>query len=248
MVVINVFIFPILVSLWFSLAFLLTYGIALKHNHVTIKTVPYISDSGTFSPESCIFGQMINIGALLLLFVMYVRYLFIKELYRNYDLSDSILEINKIAAKIGVASVFGLSIVANFQESNVLTIHIFGAAVGFGFGCVHIILQTLLTDEIYPVSGTKGILYARRACSALCAISFSITILSAAIAFPQYKGSNIAKWGKDDGGYIFHLISTSSEWITVTSGLGFFFTYAPEFQKIYLHEPILCIKTADYNC
>lgn len=30
-----------------------------------VPTVPYISDAATYSPESCVFGQMINIGSVL---------------------------------------------------------------------------------------------------------------------------------------------------------------------------------------
>lgn len=30
-----------------------------------VPTVPYISDAATYSPESCIFGQLINIGSVL---------------------------------------------------------------------------------------------------------------------------------------------------------------------------------------
>lgn len=243
---INLFVFPVLVFLWFPLTFSLTYGLAITLNHVG-SMVPYICDSGAFSPESCIFGQMVNVGAFLVLFVIYGRYLFIKELYRTYDLSDTILYVNRIAGKAGVASVIGMTIVANFQETNVLPIHIFGAAVGLGFGCVYIILQTFLTDEIYPLSATRSILFARKACSALAAISFSITILFATLAFPQYRGSYLARWGRDDGGNLcmFHMVSTSAEWITVLAGILFFLTYAPEFQKLYLYEPVICIQTTD---
>lgn len=37
---------------------------AVLEGHV-VPTVPYISDAATYSPESCIFGQLINIGSVL---------------------------------------------------------------------------------------------------------------------------------------------------------------------------------------
>ena len=35
---------------------------------------PYISDTGTFPPESCIFAQLLNFGALLVGIIVYIRY------------------------------------------------------------------------------------------------------------------------------------------------------------------------------
>lgn len=41
-----------------------SYIVAVLEGHV-VPTVPYISDAATYSPESCIFGQLINIGSVL---------------------------------------------------------------------------------------------------------------------------------------------------------------------------------------
>lgn len=40
------------------------YSIAVLLGH-TAPEFPYISDTGTQSPESCIFGQALNLGAFL---------------------------------------------------------------------------------------------------------------------------------------------------------------------------------------
>ena len=40
------------------------YGIAVGGKHVE-PGFPYISDTGTYPPESCVFGQLMNLGALL---------------------------------------------------------------------------------------------------------------------------------------------------------------------------------------
>lgn len=47
------------------------YTIAVLNEHVD-PAFPYISDTGSYSPESCIFGQLVNIAA------------FISE-YKSYD-------------------------------------------------------------------------------------------------------------------------------------------------------------------
>ncbi len=36
--------------------------------------LPYISDTGTYPPESCIFAQFLNMGALLIGIDVYIRY------------------------------------------------------------------------------------------------------------------------------------------------------------------------------
>lgn len=41
-----------------------SYIAAVLQGHV-VPTVPYISDAATYSPESCVFGQLINIGSVL---------------------------------------------------------------------------------------------------------------------------------------------------------------------------------------
>lgn len=40
-----------------------SYGISIHNNH-TDKWLPFISDTGNLSPESCIFGQLLNLSAL----------------------------------------------------------------------------------------------------------------------------------------------------------------------------------------
>jgi hypothetical protein len=41
-----------------------SYIASIVQNHVG-PDVPYISDAATYSPESCIFGQLINTGCVL---------------------------------------------------------------------------------------------------------------------------------------------------------------------------------------
>ena len=57
------FIIYILVSL-LPIAFILTYLVAVLFGHV-VPGFPYISDTGTLPPESCIFGQFLTIGVFL---------------------------------------------------------------------------------------------------------------------------------------------------------------------------------------
>ena len=40
----------------------------------TEMSLPYISDTGAYPPESCIFAQFLNLGALLIGVDVYIRY------------------------------------------------------------------------------------------------------------------------------------------------------------------------------
>jgi hypothetical protein len=72
---------------------------------------------------------------------MYIRYRQICEYYRSYALAPAVIKQNKVALWIGFLSCFGLSLVANFQETNVIVVHLTGAFLCFGLGTVYIWLQ-----------------------------------------------------------------------------------------------------------
>lgn len=48
----------------FCTLFTYRYIAAILEGHV-VPAVPYISDAATYSPESCVFGQLINLGSVL---------------------------------------------------------------------------------------------------------------------------------------------------------------------------------------
>ena len=71
------------------------------------------SDTGTTIPASCIFGQILDIGAIILLFLSYTRYLHLKieidEVNRKFVLA------NKLSLILGIVASIGATIVGNFQ-------------------------------------------------------------------------------------------------------------------------------------
>jgi len=78
--------------------------------------------------------------------VMYVRYRQIYEYYQSCELSPAVVKLNKVALWTGFLSCFGLSLVANFQETNVIVIHLTGAFLCFGLGTVYIWLQVSMRN------------------------------------------------------------------------------------------------------
>lgn len=66
-------IFPVFIVIYVPVSFFITYGIAVYNGNVK-PDFPYISDTGAMPPESCVFGQLLNIAAVVAMFVFYIRY------------------------------------------------------------------------------------------------------------------------------------------------------------------------------
>ncbi len=65
--------YPLFTALLLPFTFLATYLVAIGLNHTEVDW-PYISDTSASPPESCIFSQLVNVGALFLGIVVYIRY------------------------------------------------------------------------------------------------------------------------------------------------------------------------------
>lgn len=63
-VLVNLHYLPIFLFVSLPSVFILTYIIAVMLGHVEAG-FPYISDTATYAPESCIFSQFINMFAML---------------------------------------------------------------------------------------------------------------------------------------------------------------------------------------
>lgn len=68
--------------------------------------------------------------------IIYLKYGQIKYMISKKAVA-SIDGLNKSALIIGLLFCFGMSIVANFQETNMIVIHWIGATMIFGFGSVY---------------------------------------------------------------------------------------------------------------
>ena len=69
---------PIITGLLFVVTCGITYAWSVSLHHVPAM-FPFISDTGTFAPESCFFGEMLNIGAILIAVTVYLRHLELRD-------------------------------------------------------------------------------------------------------------------------------------------------------------------------
>ena len=152
--------------------------------------VPYISDAATYSPESCIFGQLINTGCVLLMLTIYTRYRQISHVMHHHEvLKTALYKLNRKSFYVGLASSYGISIVANFQETNVRLMHYIGAFTCVGCGTLYLWLQTVISYQIEPFISLKRAFY-RLILSMFCFIFFVIVAVCGVISHIEFNGSD----------------------------------------------------------
>lgn len=83
---------------------------------------------------------------LLFFFAVFVT-MYIQFRYVRNSLNAHLIVIsswwNKIGAVCGTVACFGISLVANFQESPLATVHFIGAMMAFGIGSVYFLIQVI---------------------------------------------------------------------------------------------------------
>lgn len=254
----KVYLFPLAVFLLFQSTFICTYIAAVLQGHV-VPTIPYISDAATYSPESCVFGQFINMGCVLLGIVIYIRYRQIEQLLSHHpELIESTDKLNRLAVWLGILSCLGCSIVANFQETNVRFVHFGGAFTCFGVGTAYFWIQAYITYNIHPFVGSLKLANLRLGLAALCTVFFIIVAVTGIISHILFEGQDPRKWYPSDGGWKYHVASSISEWIVATIFCFYILSFTDEFKLLsFDHPPIsivgyenieTTISNDDLNC
>ena len=201
---------------------------------------PYISDTGVHVPESCIFSQLLNLAAFLVALTIAVRYKQVEQQCRDnlIPCANKVFALNKWSFFAGLISSAGLSIVANFQELQLFTVHMIGAFSAFGFGLIYCAIQTRLSYYMYPIV-QSGLTLAR--CRLFLTILLAITYITSSVFGPisikYFHGTDTTHWEPSDGGYIYHVISSVCEWISAMSIDFFILSFAHEFKFMSISSP-----------
>ncbi|KAF7658199.1 hypothetical protein LDENG_00015950 [Lucifuga dentata] len=210
---------PVFLVIWSSSTFIISYLIAVFKHDVPV-VFPFISDTATNPPESCIFGLMTFISACTGILTIYARYKFVEKLSGETSMVSP--HLNKAAFWIGMASCLGMCVVATFQETAVREVHDVGALLFFLSGVLYLILQSVISFHTYPYGSFTTVCYAR--------------VMIATIAFLAFFPTVICYFlGKDNA---FYLASPVSEWIVAFSFICFFLTYIDDFKLFTLQLKI----------
>lgn len=235
----RLYIVPLVLFLSLPITFLITYSIAVENKHVPVW-FPYISETGDFPPESCIFSILLNIEAFVMFVCIYVRYL---QVYHYPELYPSAPEVNQkinLAGLIlGWFSCLGLDLVANFQEMYVMSVHMIGAMMCFGCGTIYFITQAWISYKM-PKLASKRLIIIRCVLVAICVVATITTITTGSIAVSKVTGPKPEKkepWDKTRGGWDWYIASTVSEWVLCVTYSFLICTFVPEFYDLELVAP-----------
>ncbi|CAL8106864.1 unnamed protein product [Calicophoron daubneyi] len=219
--------------IWFGTAmigcFAITYAMSTSANDVSIL-FPYISDTGTLVPESCVFAQLLNICACLGGLCGYCWYG--HQVYRieTLDCTKPHSKFARLTLGFGFVAALGISIVANFQETTVNVVHLIGALMTFGFGTVYCACVSH-ASRVY-LGAPRWLWILRSILSFIDAVCFVITIAFIYLAGVTHHPPE--KWDPDEPGYLFHSISVSCEWFMAACFIAFFFTMIYELRDYTL--------------
>ena len=181
------------------LSFVLGYSISvsLKKVHYLF---PYISDTGTTTPASSYFGLCLNLASVFAAISMYFQHSYLEK-QPNVLTTPKLHMINDVALFLGGLSAFGIMLVANFQETSVLFLHLVGATMTFALGNVYCWIHTYLTHVTSDAGGgsVKKIVILRAVLSAFSTIGFFLTMIGANMASAAHGGSGVIhlKWTSD---------------------------------------------------
>ncbi|XP_063678240.1 DNA damage-regulated autophagy modulator protein 2-like isoform X4 [Bolinopsis microptera] len=228
---------PFLLTLLIGGGIVMCYCMAVAYGHVE-AAFPYISDTGTFPPESCVFTLFLNCAAVVLLAIFTLKYLHVVQY--NRQCSSAVTRINTAALVIGYVAAFGIMVVGAFQETNVLAVHVLGAMMAFIGGTVYMFLIASLgfrRDVNFGVD-ERGYAKARLFMAFLSAISFIISMTASCVAWYQWvpfdPDSKSKLWNERDKGYNIHLVATAFEWVMALDLLAFLMTFSQELHIIQL--------------
>nr|XP_033774658.1 DNA damage-regulated autophagy modulator protein 2 isoform X2 [Geotrypetes seraphini] len=229
--------FPSALVVWSAATFIFSYVTAVLMKDVDLL-VPYISDTGSIAPERCLFGVMLTISAFLGVVTMFVRY---KQVEALIPLEVTIRRWNKTGLALGMISCFGLCIVANFQKTVFIYVHVLGGILSFGFGALYISIQTILSYKMQPHIHGKQIFWIRLVVLLWCWFSAASMFFSTVVLHSEIHGVEVLKklhWDPQEKGFTAHIICTVSEWSLAFSFVTFFFTYIRDFQNICIHVQV----------
>ncbi|XP_030754609.1 DNA damage-regulated autophagy modulator protein 2-like [Sitophilus oryzae] len=234
------YVLPIIEGLWFPVTFAITYTIGVLKKDIP-AVFPYVSDTGAWSIEKCIFSFMLGLGSLLMFSIIYIRYRQVKELLstkeKELNLPPKLKIFNVIAVYLGLIAALGVFVVACFQVWPHFYVHIIGAGTAFTVGWFVLVIETYISFKIYPTFGSSGMNTVRAVLTVISGLALFLTGAFGGLSLLYFKGEDVTQWFEDSGGYEYHLVSTVSEWVLVLGVVFYIASYYKEFKDIVMYKP-----------
>lgn len=228
---------PASVGILFAIGAITAYATSVVKEEVT-PYVPFVSEAGTFLPQSGLFSIFLFLTSLTCMVTVCVMYTIIKGMLEPKNRMD--LVINLLGLISGLVSAFGLIVVASYPLSSTKIAHDIGAVMTFVMGVLYTCFQTYLSYKIYPGVSRNALCRFRLFLSLIGVISIATMFVFNIIGTRQWYSVpheyDKAKRLYTDEGFVALTVAASAEWIVCFCFMSFFFTYVVEFQRTHRDE------------
>ncbi|XP_070704621.1 modulator of macroautophagy TMEM150B [Pempheris klunzingeri] len=197
---------PIGLAVFGTVGIWTVFAISVTNGSVNLtEGIPYISQCGTYIPQSCLFSQVCNICSVLGLWIVVIRFQQVRD-FGNHG------KANIVSIVLGFISSVGISVTGNFQQSVLMKVHLLGAFLAFFLGLAYFWVQLFLTYRAGPSQDRGWVGPARATCCILCTI---LVIVMSVLRNTGYRSG-----------------AAASEWALVMLFFCLFGLFAAEFRHI----------------
>ena len=176
--------FIVLMELSAFAAFLSGYAVSVGTDAV-YPVFPFISDTGTTPPASCVFGLFLNMSACFGVVAIFIRHRHLE----GKNTHHGVHKLNDIAMFVGLLSCFGMMMVACFQWSVAGIPHLLGAFMVFFLGGVYCWCQSVLSIKCVGLPTSKCVIVTRVVLSFVAVAGLVMTIMFTVLANVEVAGA-----------------------------------------------------------
>ncbi|XP_058509616.1 modulator of macroautophagy TMEM150B [Solea solea] len=177
---------PVCLAVFGTAGIWTVFAVAVTNGSVNLtEKIPYISECGTYNPQSCLFSQICNVCSVLALWVVVIRFQQVRDCGGHG-------KVNITAIVLGFISSIGISVIGNFQSSVLLEVHLLGAFLSFFVGLAYFWLQLILTYHAEPSQDRCWVGPARATCCILCTVLVITMVVLHFIGFRS--GAAVCEW------------------------------------------------------
>ncbi|XP_014608312.1 PREDICTED: DNA damage-regulated autophagy modulator protein 2-like [Polistes canadensis] len=210
-------------------------------DHTNLNFI-YISEMAYYFPEISIFSQCLNLIAFFGCHGIYLRNRILVQFIQ--DRGENIINKNlkKISNICGALIVIGISIIGNFPAFGITNkIHVIGVAL-YIFGITwYTFIETKFTHKMIGTVSDIYIYYIRVIINIILLICLFIFLIPGQIATLQFKGTDKKNWGRNDGGWLMHVLSVIAEWCHTLFFSIFILSFIYELHAIRFEMPVIKI-------
>ncbi|CAI2348220.1 unnamed protein product [Caenorhabditis sp. 36 PRJEB53466] len=227
MAIINIWIFPLLISLYSIVCLLVCVLLSISSRHFPGHW-PYLSDFTKYIPAKNAYTIMTNHILLMLSVWMYLKYRELKSFFRQTNISISYIRMSRFNLFVGLAALTSYQLAVNFPATKINHVSLVGNKLALVLAMFYIWVHAFLSFKIRDGNVPRLILF-------LVRVSLASVVLSLAAAMIQ------ANWVPDPSKQ-YLAIDAIYEWCCYFAFSVFLLTDAYEFRFMVFKPPKLIIR------